>query len=224
MIWSDEILDRFYKEGQDHLVNEFPCLIDRLALDIVSGTGEYVIPDYVTNIRRITWKGRKIDPLPNRQMRETFQPSTQLGVPYYYIFDNIGFNTIKFFPTPHENLATITTNLFGSEIPNRCIIEYYRASDYLSFSIPPIVDRRIRKAFVLWKAFSIESKGQDSKAATYYKAKWDNLLKEFGSTLNELITAPRKLIISSKYIDSSAYPSTPILPMDKYGISVNTGE
>ncbi len=224
MIWSDEILDRFYKEAEGHLTDDFPCLIDRIALDIVAGTGEYVIPDYVSNIRRLTWKGRRLDPLPERQMREAFQPAVQQGAPYFYIFNNIAFNTIKLFPTPNETVTTTTNNLYGSEIPNRCIVEFYRAPDNLSFSIPTIVDRRIRKAFVLWKAFSIEGKGQDSKAAQYYKQKWDMLLKEFGSTLNELITAPRKLIVSSKYIDSLAYPSAPILPMDKYGISVNTGE
>ncbi len=223
MIWSNEILDRFVKEAEDHLVNDFPCLIDRLALDITSGTSEYTLPDYVTNIRRITWQGRKLDPMPHRQMREVFQPLTQTGKPYWYIFNNVGLLKIKFFPIPAENFTADQTNLFGSAIPDQVIVEFYRASDFDEFTIPTIVKRRTLKAYVLSKCFAIESKGQDLKIAKYYADKFEQLKINFRDVLDELIYLPRKYVMASSYLDNIAYPSQPLLPIDKFGISVDTG-
>jgi hypothetical protein len=129
--FSAALITRFQNEAEEIFAREFPCLIDRISLDIVSGTSIYTLPSYIIDIRKITWKGKRLAPLSHRRYRENFSPSSS-GTPEYYIHNNIGQSQIKFLPSPNETIVSSTSNLWGSNISSKVIVEYYRAPSFSS--------------------------------------------------------------------------------------------
>src|SRR5207253_4675992 len=105
---------------------ENPCIVDRMSLNIISGTALYTLPSYVTDIRRVTWLGQKLWPVSHRDLRDTGLSGTQQSKPYNYIYNNIGQSKIQFFPVPSQSItAAITSNgLWGSEILTSVIVEF----------------------------------------------------------------------------------------------------
>jgi hypothetical protein len=216
-------IDRLAQEGENNFAVDYPCILKRVALSVVSGTSTYTLSDDVISIRRITWKGFKLDPLPHRNAREVFQNMTQQGRPFWYIFNNIGQNNIQFFPCVNESIASVSTNLYSFEIPNRVIVEYFQAPDFVNAIIPSYFRRRLLKAYVLRGCFNIEGQGQNLKNSKYFKERWRVLKQMYGELLGDLHNKPRKLIVNG--ISSSYYfPGHPILPIDRFGTSVDAGE
>src|SRR4051812_46598864 len=103
-IFSPQTLTRFFQSGEVEVSTDTPFLVDRVSFNVQSGVSTYTLPDYAISIRRMTYLGQGLDPLPRRNQREVFQGATQLGTPYWYVFDNIGLNQIKLFPTPPTNI------------------------------------------------------------------------------------------------------------------------
>ena len=222
-VWSTTDINRFADTGEQSFVIDYPCIIDRLALDIVAGTSEYTLPDYCVDIRRITWQGIKLDPLPQRMFRDAFQGSgSQQGRPYWYIYNNIGKGVIKLFPAPAESIATTSTGLFTTAIETHCIVEFFRTSDYDTYIIPEYFCRRLLKAYVLRQCFSMENQGQNKKVSKYFDDKWSLFCKLYGELLGDLNNKPRKLVIGSGTYQG--FPGTPLLPIDRFGVSVYEGE
>ncbi|HWY36415.1 MAG TPA: hypothetical protein VNX68_17355, partial [Nitrosopumilaceae archaeon] len=131
---NDDYL-RFQEDGANDFCTEKHFLTDRYSPVIASGTAIYTLPDYILSIRRVTFLGQKLDPLTKRNEREVFQAATQQGLPFWYVFNNIGALTIKLFPIPNQNLAA-GINLWSTDIISSCIIEYYRTNDGNTFDIP----------------------------------------------------------------------------------------
>lgn len=246
---SSTTVNRLSQEGENDFAVEYPCIIKRISLTVTSGVALATLPDDVKSIKRITWKGYKLDPLPQRNFREVFQNATQTGRPFWYVFNNVGQNVIQLFPAPNEDLplgsnlfdsltglfddqqglfdsftgANLGTDLFGANIPNCCIVEYYQIPDFVNATIPNYFRRRLLKSYVLRGCFNIEGQGQNRKASEYYKNRWRFLKDKYGELLHDLHNKPRKLIvngISSSYF----FPGNPILPINKFGTSVDAGE
>ncbi len=220
---SNVTINRLTAEGEGDFASEYPCIITRIAPAVVSGTAIITIPDDVLSIRRITYRGMKLDPLPHRQFRDCFQNSTQEGKPFWYIFNNVAQNTLQLFPTPNENIAASTSNLYGSEIPNRLIIEYWQATNPTNVFIPSYFRRRLLKSYALYGALHREGQQQNLKASKYYKQRYETLKKQYGLLLNDLHNKPRKLVIVGG-TPHYPYPGYPVLPIDRFGISVDIGE
>ena len=71
--------------------------------------------------------------------------------------------------------------------------------------------------------FNKEGQGQNLKVSKYYKSRWEALNTLYGNLLGELHNKPRKLVVNG--ISASYYfPGQAILPIDKFGISVDAGE
>lgn len=221
-IFSAALITRFSNEGEEVFAREFPCIIDRVALSIVSGTSIYTLSDYIVDVRKITWKGLRLDPYGHRRYRESFSPSST-GIPNSYIYNNIGQSQIKFLPAPNVTIASVSSNLFGSEIINRVIVEYYRTPDFNTNIIPSFFRRRLLKAYVLKNCFSVEGPGQNLKAAKYWESKWNYLKETYGNLLDELINSPRRIIIGGTSSYRRLIP-TPQIPYNSQGIGVNPGE
>lgn len=222
-IFDATTITRLSTEGENNFAVAYPCILKRISLATVSGTALITLPDDVKSIRRITWKGYKLDPLPSRNFHEVFQSATQQGRPFWYVFNNIGQNLIQLFPAPNESLTAGTTNLWGSEIPNRLIVEYFQTPDFVTAIIPSYFRRRLLKCYVLRGCFNIEGQGQNLKNANYFKQRWNMLTKLYGQLLDTLHNKPRKLVVQG--ISAAYYfPDRPLLPIDKFGISVDTGE
>lgn len=205
-------ITRFKEEAEDQFNLKFNCIVDRYAIPVISGTATYVLPSYIINIRRVTYKGWKLDPLTQRELRTSFLNGTQSGRPYWYIFNNIGQLKIQLMPVPQENVASVTTGLFGSNIINAVIVEHYRTPDYATFILPTFLRRRLVKAFVMKRCFEVDNKGGNLKAAKYWTEKWDALIEMYGNALDDLITKPRNLITAPSANTFGFTPPAPLLP------------
>lgn len=229
-IWSEVDINRFSQEAEDTFLTMTHCVIDRLSLYIEPGINEYVIPDYVVRIRRITWKGDKIDPLPHRIFRDWRAFNGMTAKPDWYVFNNIGSQKIRFYPTPNEEVASSVetpNKLYSSEISKRVIIEFSRTSDYTTMRIPEYLRRRLIKSYVMMKCFSMENTGQNIQVSQYFSNKWKLLSEVYGNLIQELISKPRKLILTGGWeFGHSHYESNwrRGLPISRYGIGVNAGE
>lgn len=194
-LWSAATITRFSQQAENIFAREVPCIIDRKSIAIVSGTHTYTLDSSVIDIRKVTWKGTKLDPAHFRDFVDSNLSITRTGTPTDYIFNNIGQNQIRFFPIPNVSISSTSSNLFGSAIPDRVIYEFYRMPDYSTYIIPDFFRRRLIKAYVLSQCYAIEGKGQDLKAAKYWENKWNYLKEVYSSLLDELINSPRRIIV-----------------------------
>jgi hypothetical protein len=217
---------RFFNQGEQHLSMEKNFLYNRYSPALVGGQGTYVLPDYIKSIRRVTFLGWKLDPLPARTFREVFQSATQQGRPFWYVYNNIGLNTIQFFPCPQTSLAAGTDlwNQAGSNSYQTClIIEYAAISNNSTLIAPPYWRRQLLKQWVAKQCFSIEGPGQNLKLAQYFSGRWDFKKGQFFDYLDDIHSKARKLIVS-EIVSSNYFPASPVLPIANYGTPVNEGE
>ena len=217
-------LARFSVDAENAFAIEHKCLIERVALAIVSGTPNYLVSENILSIRRVTWKGQELWPAPQKIMKDTLQTRyfTTSSKPQYYIYNNVAQNAIRFFPTPNETVSAITTNLYGSEIPNRVIIEYWRLPDQMNM-IPAYFRRRLLKTYVLSKCFQMEGKGQNFKGYGYFNKKYNDLTMLYSNLLTEISVKPRRLVLSNLQ-NFQNFPASPVLRWDLQGIGVDPGE
>src|SRR5215510_1780482 len=211
VVFDDATIQRFSEQGENKFVTDTRCIIDRTSLAIVNGTNQYTLPDYVLDIRRVTWRGKWIEPIPHRQFREGYFPFSSQSEPTQYIYNNIGAQKIQFFPTPAETIAAATTDLYGASISTSVIIEFTRTPDFVNFTIPPWFRRYLLKNYVLKMCFAIESKGQNIKASKYFDAKYKNLYETYQLLLEDFINKPRSLM-ASVYPILRQRPPAPVLP------------
>jgi hypothetical protein len=78
--------------------------------------------------------------------------------------------------------------------------------------LPNYIDRRTRKAYVLWKAFASEGKGQNARASKYYEQLYNFLIEQF-IKINQGAYVGKRYAIEDGLltIDGFRYPR-PILP------------
>ncbi len=223
-LFASDVITRFSQQGEQDFAEECPCIHKRISLNVTAYSHTYNLPDDVLSLRRVTWKGKKLDPLPHRGFREVFQSATQAGDPFWYIFNNIGLNQIRLFPTPSSSLAPPTSSLYAEVAINAgVIVDYFQAPDFVNAVIPLYVRRRLLKAYALYGCFNIEGEGQNLKNAQYHLKKYQFLRGKYKQLINDLHNKPRKLVVSG--IQASNYfPGSPILPVSRYGQSVDRGE
>lgn len=224
MIFTSEQINRYVLQAEQLFVDEFRCIVDRIALPIVSGTSLYTLPDNIIDIRRITYRGVKIHPISHRDMREWLDGLTSTGKPTNYIFNNVGQLTIKLFPAPVETLTVVQDDLFNPEVIRvQCIVEFYTSADGIGYKLPEYIRRRLLKAYVLKSLFLVEGKGQNIKAAAYWNKKWLYLKDLYGNQILDQLNTPRRLISSGNY-QVRPYLMPPVLPLAMRGVGVDPGE
>lgn len=223
-VFSSEQINRYTLAAEQDFSNAFKCIIDRVTLEIVSGTSLYVLPDNVIDIRRITYKGKKLDPISHRDLRERLDGSSASGTPSDYIYNNVGQMTVKLFPTPAETLTGSQVDLFNPTIIlTECIVEFYTTADGLGYKLPDYIRRRLLKPYVLSQLFLAEGKGQNIKASQYWKKKYSYLKEIYGLQLYDQINTPRRLMANSGGMRRH-YLARPQLPIGMQGIGLDPGE
>lgn len=216
-IWSTATINRFAAEGEREITLKVPCITKRVALNVRAGTSVYNVPSDVVSIRRLTWKGKKLDPKPFIDITQyplvnpagisgAFDVGSYNGsgffvdssnsiptgqVPYAYFYSGYGENVVKLFPTPSVSVAAVTTDLYGANIPNAVILEYYAFADVTTGSqrVPAYMARRIIKSFVLFKCYSMEGVGQDLNAAARFKSRFEQQLNFFQTVKSGIFVA-----------------------------------
>jgi hypothetical protein len=223
---SDNTLIRYMNQGEIECSIERPFLVKRISLAAVIGKQEYVLPDECISIRRVLWLGWKNDPLPMRNYRDVFQGQNyQKGRPFWYVYNNVGLQTIKMFPAPDQTTTVIpieTDCWKPSEILSAFIVEYYCTSDNLNLVLPPWIKRQLLKMYVSKMVYSNEGPLQSLKLAQYFAQKWELKKKEFFVLLDALYGEPRKLV-TNQIVSNNYFPGSPVLPITRFGISVEPG-
>jgi len=220
-IFSSADITRFTLQGEEDFAQKCKCISTRLVIPIVAGTSTYTLSDTILSIQQITYKGTRIDPCGQRELRDAQLSGTQSGRPYQYIYNNIGQLKVQLFPVPDENIPDTSTNLYKSpDIETFCILEAWRTPDGSSFVIPSYIRRRLLKAYVMKELYSIEGKGQNLKSAKYWTEMHEKLSEDYKQLLNDLHNKPRNLNHGFD-LRQTFKKAPPVLPRGRFGIGVD---
>jgi hypothetical protein len=234
MIWTEQFLQQLSTDAEQDINKRIPSLIYfRFCLTVTQGISVYTLPSYVRTVSRVTWLGRKLDPVnwdelialtPATVVLNANQPDTVptvIGRPLYYAKHPTHPYDIRLFPTPNLTLSSTAQDPYSplpeSATQNQaCIVACWRAIDSTfqdpTALLPAYIDRRMRKAYVLWKAFEAEGKGQKQIAAMYYKKIYEILIEKFIQINQGAYVSKRYAIENGALvIDGFRYPR-PILP------------
>lgn len=224
MIWTDNYLNQLSVDGAERVNIETPLLFHRFYLATTAGTSTYTLPEKVKSIKRITWRGIKLDPISWTEAMSIFPGSvfadpsekieTSQSVPYYYFQHPTNRQDIRLLPTPNESLLAIGGDPYSPAVDeSRCIISCWRYVDVTDeqASLPSYIDQRIRKAYVLWKAYAKEGKGQDLKASAYWESKFNFLLALF-KEINNCVFVSKKYALDPTSYGIGRRPAKPVLP------------
>ncbi len=229
-IWSNAQISQWAQDAIGQIAIEINCIWQREAIVVTQGVSVVTLPSYVRTLRRVTWRGRTLDAVNWEEMTMLTPATVFLAAgssanvessqsrPLYYSFSPTNPYDIRFYPTPSESFtAAGEPNVYAPQVNSpSCIIDFYREPDITNsnpiISIPKYILRRTQKAYVLWKAFSSEGRGQDLKAASYMHMKWLFLIEQFRA-INEGCFVGKKYSIDDGMlaIDGFRYPR-PILP------------
>lgn len=214
LIWSTDYLNRIALEAETEIAKELNCIIDRYSLAVEQYLSEYPLPSFITNIRRVIWKGFRLDPVSHVNspyysipietyseddvfdvtifQEDTFDSGAITisngaagGRPLSYFYSGFGENIIKFNGPANETIG-FYSNLWSSDIPNAVIVEFYRTPDGLNWKIPHYIRRRTIKNYVLWKAFAKEGPGQNLNASAYFETRYLITLEKARSIINNI--------------------------------------
>ena len=233
-IWSDTLLTQLSGDVEQEIVKQVDCLFFRFCLATTLGVSVYTLPNYVRSVRSIAWRGRKLDPVSWEEMQlltpataivsEGAGPTypatgieTSVSRPLWYAMHPTNIFDIRMYPCPNETFSSSAEPPY-SPSPNgaSCIVTCWRNPDETftdsTALLPSYIDRRTRKAYVLWKAFEKDGKGQNANAAAFYKQKFEFLMSQFGKINEGAFIAKRYEIDDSILtIDRFRYPR-PLLP------------
>lgn len=224
-IWTDDFLNGLAAAAERQIVIDVPCIFQIMSLPTIQGVSVYTLPDFIKGIRRITWLGRKIEPL----MWEQFVLLTPATVfvapgsssnietansrPQWYALHPTNVKDIRFFPTPDLTFSG-TDDPYSPSPTSGCLIAYnsYINTSSPLTSLPPYIDRRTRKAYILWKAFEQEGPGQNTKAAGYYKNLYYFLIEQFKLINDGCFVSKKYTLGEGLYqLENYRYPK-PLLP------------
>ena len=177
-IWSAATINRFVAEGEQEIAKGLNCLINRVSLDITEGQVTVQLPSDLLSIERITWLGKRLDPMPLRDFQKINVIAGE-SLPLFYIFNQQGQNTVRFFPLPPQAVAADDSGLWGPTIGTTIICAYWQLPDTVSVQIPQYIRLRLIKYYVLWKCFAIEGAGQNLKSSVRFKKRYDFYMEWF---------------------------------------------
>ena len=229
-IWTDAQLNFWAQDALGQISTDVRCIWAREALQVTLGVSVITLPQYVRTLQRVTWRGKTLDSVMWEEL-QMLTPATvftslnspqnidgTVSRPLYYAMHPTNLYDIRLYPTPNESfLPSQIPDVFSPQ-PNEpgCVIDYWREPDTTGtnpiISLPTYVVRRTQKAYVLWKAFSAETKGQDLIAAQYYQIKYHFLIDQFRA-INEGCFVSKKYAVEDGLlaIDGFRYPR-PQLP------------
>jgi len=208
-------LERLLNQGEVKVSDDINFLAHRYSPAIVAGTSDYTLPDYVRSIKRVTWKGYKLDPMPQKTRANVFQAANSQGRPYWYVYNNVGLNKISLFPVPSESVSAGVTNLWATDVPTAVIVEFWRISDNSTYVLPDYFRRQLLRYYIASRQYQQEGKRNRFNTALYYKNRWEEERSRFENFLAELQNRPTKRTVS-QIPYTRFFPGKPILPIDRY--------
>jgi hypothetical protein len=197
MIWTNAQLVGWTEDAIQAIGTDVNCIWARECIATTAGVSVVSLPIYVRTLRRVTWRGKTLSPVSWEEL-QLLNPATVFLEPgnannvegsssrpqFYGMYPTNPYD-IRLYPTPNESFLTSGEPDPYSPVPNSpsCIIEYWRTPDATevepTVSLPSYIMRRTVKAYVLWRAFAAEGKGQDFQASDYYQKKYQFLINQF---------------------------------------------
>ncbi len=229
-IWTDQQLALWASDALADIAVNVPCIFARECIVITMGRSVYTLPNYVRTLRRVTWRGKSLEPASWEELQlltpatvflgpeSTANVETSQSRPLFYAMHPTNPYDIRLHPCPNESFTISGEPDPYSPIPNSpsCIIDYWREPDITGtnplISLPPYISRRTQKAYVLSVAFAAEGKGQDGDASNYYDKKYQFLLDQF-KMINEGCFISKKYSLGDGMLDPQNYRyPRPFLP------------
>lgn len=207
-IWTDTYLNQLIADAGNDILAAVPCLFHRFFLPTTAGTSVYTLPGKCKSIKRITWRGIKIEPMGWEEFialtpaTAVVDPANRIepaqGRPYFYVLHPTNVHDIRFYPTPNETFTDTADDPYSPAADAHCIVTCWREEDDTDplATIPAYIDRRTRKAYAAWRAFEKEGKGQNSTAAGYYKKKYAFLIDMFTKINSGCFVSARHILQS----------------------------
>lgn len=224
--FSDPQVSSWSFKYEQELCAKYDLIADRISLQVVSGRNEYQIPNYVSNIRTVLYLGKELYAKGGRGSIITNDtPAETAGsTPFEYVYSNKGLRVLKFYPTPMDNIALYTQDLWTPAADQAAVIvEFYRTSTTANpigyLNIPVWLRQYLLKDYVCWKAASVEGKGQDLRMANYYQKRIDghaDYIRRVQSNMNRI----QHSVLAEQGFTGRRKPGRPVLPVN-FGYPVN---
>lgn len=197
-IWTDQQIAQWANDALGQIAVDLNCIWQRECIATLAGTSVLRLPNYVRSLARVTWRGRSLEPQSWEEMQFLtpatvfldFPPNNAVnreavGKPLFYAPHPTDPYHIKLHPAPDESFSVSgEPNPYAPQHNSpSCIIEFWRQPTTLEANpitaLPAYIERRTQKAYVLWKAFAAEGKGQDMQASAFYQTKYNFLIDSF---------------------------------------------
>ena len=195
-IWTNGQLEQWSADALGQIAIDLKCIWQRECIATQQGVSVIQLPSYLRSLARVTWRGRALEPQSWEELQFLtpatvfLEPESSLnreavGKPLFYAPHPTDPYHIKLHPCPDETFSVSgEPNPYAPQHNSpSCIIEFWREPDTADvnplISLPPYIERRTMKAYVLWKAFAAEGKGQDIAASNYYQTKYNFLIDSF---------------------------------------------
>jgi len=165
-------IDYSYRIREGELVATENSLVARAILPITAGISHYQLPSDVLSLRRIIYKGKKLDYGGSSRSRYFYPFNTSNNEPKTYQYGGANVTVIHLLPTPNETLADAGEDPWNvAESKSKCVIEYYCALDSSD------VNKRLPDSFrdlllrypVLIDTFSQDTRANSIKIANKFK-------------------------------------------------------
>jgi hypothetical protein len=224
MIWTDDQLTQWTQDAHGQIAVEISCIWARECVPTTAGVAVLTLPAYVRSLMRVTWRGRTLTPQSWEELT-LLTPATvfldytstlnqtntnSTSKPLFYALHPTNPYDIRIYPSPNESFTVAgEPNPYAPTFNSpSCIITYFREPDPTNsnpiISLPPYISRRTVKAYVLWKAFAAEGKGQDLDASQFYQNKYNFLISTFRS-INEGCFVSKKYTLGDGMLDPQNY-------------------
>lgn len=227
-IFSDTLLNQLTSDAELAIVRDTQCLYHRFLLPVVAGTSVYTLPSKVNGVKRITYRGWKLEPVSWEELtilspgtffiNDSNKEETSQSRPFWYALHPTNVSDIRLYPTPAEtfNANDPTIDPYSPDSGPSCIVSCWRNVDTSFIDptavLPQYIDRRTRKAYVLWKAFEKDGPGQSLTAAKYYEARYKYLIESFRK-INDGSFISKRYALDDGWLSLRGYKyPKPILP------------
>lgn len=217
-IWSDDFLNQLEEDAHQQINQDVQCVFEKSYFPTTKGLSLYTLPSFVRSVRRITWLGKRLDPVSWDELialspatvavnQSQFSEESVVSRPLYYAMHPTNPYAIRFFPTPDLSLPASGGNPYAT-IANEqfCCLSYWRTTDESSdkTSLPQYIARRTKKSYILGKAYEAEGKGQNLAASKYYLGKYSRLIKRF-IAINTGCFVGKKYTLGDGLLELNAY-------------------
>lgn len=195
-IWSDQGIQRIVNQAGVDIGNDLKCIWGRFSLGILSGLGTYQLPTIYQNVTAVTYRNWPLEAVTPSELH-LLSPSyrTQISRPRWYMISQEGYNVIRFFPVPNENLLQDDSQVYlDTGASAQCIVSaYLNVSDGdLLVAIPDYIYQRLMRYFVLAKLFKMEGDGQNLGNSAYFNQRYTAQLEISRTILRKILNSKER--------------------------------